>query len=403
MRTAATTTEPRLHTIEDMRTVLTAAGFTASKAEGLKGALWAKDGATVFLPDAARGVAVDKCRRAVKRALAHESDAPAPLAGEGIAGMQHDWTPVDLFDFSRAETATWKEIQALMEQGLVCQRLVRIDKGLANEIIAHHNTHNRDLAASTISRYAADIRESRWGVTHQGIAFDTERCLIDGQHRLYAIDEADSAVWTWVAINQPRGAQDFVDQGKIRKALDVVRLSGDSAATGFQMATARAMMIGNRTQVVVSRQEQIAFFLQHRPAVAFVTDVAFQKRRAFYVVQAPVGGALGRAFYHADRDRLKRFGEVMLDGVSVGEPERPIILLREWLRNGAPREPSAQRVARQLVIYMKTERALVAYLNGEVLRTIYVMKDEAFPLPEEAAPRKSRVRATLSPGRPAQS
>lgn len=396
MKSVVATTEPKITTLEDMRGVLTATGFSPNRAEGLRGAVWSKDGQTVFLPETARGVAIDKARRAVKRALAG-ADVAAPEA----KAPRREWTPLDLFDFSKAETATWPEIEALMASGTICQRLVQIDKERANDIVAHHNTHNRDLAASTISRYANDMRGGRWGVSHQGVAFDAERCLIDGQHRLFAIDEADIPVWLWVAVNQPRGTQEFIDQGKPRNALAVVRLTGDLAATGFQMAIARAMMVGNRTQISVSRQEHIAFFRQHREPIVFVTDVAFQKRRAFYVVQAPVGGALGRAWYDHDRGKLKRFGEVMLDGVTLDASEKPIILLREWLRNGAPREVSAQRVARQLVIYMKSERALVAYLNGEVLKTIYVMKEEAFPLPEEASPRRSRSRANLGPGRPA--
>lgn len=386
---------PALASLEDMRGALRAVGAEEKTAVGMAGAYWTLRGQSAFVPTGSmRGVALIKIRKEVERVLG------APRVSPGADGQPRDWTPMDLFDVSRAEVATWEEIEKLMASGILATRFVKIDQELANRIIATHATHNRDLRPSTVARYASDMRLGRWGVSHQGLAFDQQGRLVDGQHRLYAIDEADVTVWLPVTTNIPPGAQEYVDQGLPRKAIDVIRLAGDKEATGFQMAVARRMLIGVRTQVIISRQEQIEFFRRHRKAVVFTTDVAFQKRRAFYVVQSPIGAVLARAWYHTDRDKLTRFGEVMLEGLSLGAGEKPIILLREWLQAGATREKSAQRIARELVIYMKTQRALVAYLGEEVLSTLYVMKEEAYPLPEEAGPRRSRSKQTLGPGRP---
>lgn len=386
---------PSLQSTEEMRQALRAVGATASQAAGTRGQIFTYRGQSVYVPDGIRlvGTGLQRVRKEVLKVLQATEPAPSVKAPK-------DWTPMDFFDPAKVETATWEDIEKIMASGIMATRYVLIDQELANRIISHHNTHNRDLRHSKIAQYATDIRLGRWGISHQGIAFDVKGILVDGQHRLWAIDEAATPIWCQVTVNVPPGTQEYVDQGLPRKAIDVIRLAGDTEASVFQMAIARRMLIGVRASVITSRQEQIDFFRIHREAIVFASDQVFQKRRAFYVVQASVAAVVARAWYHADRDRLKRFGEVMLEGLSLGEGERPIILLREWLRAGSPREKSAQRLAKDLMIYMKTQRALVAFLGEEVLKTLYVMKEEAYPLPEEATARRSRTRLVIGPGRP---
>ncbi len=50
-----------------------------------------------------------------------------------------------------------------------------------------HNSDNRKMRQATIATYADDMKNGRWEMTHQGIAFNTAGELVDGQHRLAAI------------------------------------------------------------------------------------------------------------------------------------------------------------------------------------------------------------------------
>lgn len=52
-----------------------------------------------------------------------------------------------------------------------------------------------------VSRYANSIRCGEWVTTHQGIAFNKDGKLVDGQHRLMAIVEADRAIEIMVATD----------------------------------------------------------------------------------------------------------------------------------------------------------------------------------------------------------
>lgn len=319
-----------------------------------------------------------------REATRHEVDATRLEAGE-------QW-----------ETATWPEMLTAMSSGKCISRMVYVTPEIANYIISNFNTHNRDLRESAIKVYAQDMRNRAWGISHQGVAFSTpqpnvhkpgarpEPVLLDGQHRLYALDEVKqtvAGVWMPVFVNMPPGSQAFVDQGRVRKPLDVIRLEDDEGknATAYQMAISRRALMGVRSQVPLSRGDQTAFFRANAEAVRFVTDDAFHKRKMVHVMPAPVGAVLVRAYYHCDPADLRIIAGLLLDGFSTEDRHRPVIMLRDWLLKGAHERTEAnQRISREVMIYMKTQRAVVAYLNHENIKILYPMREEAFMLPGEA-------------------
>jgi hypothetical protein len=56
------------------------------------------------------------------------------------------------------------------------------------------NTNNRPLSRATVRVFADAMQRGEWKTTHQGIAIDTNGQLVDGQHRLAALVEADVPV-----------------------------------------------------------------------------------------------------------------------------------------------------------------------------------------------------------------
>jgi len=61
------------------------------------------------------------------------------------------------------------------------------------------NTVNRKLRPGKVQQIVNTIKSGKWRITHQGIAFDTNGRLIDGQHRLTAIARAGVTVECVVA------------------------------------------------------------------------------------------------------------------------------------------------------------------------------------------------------------
>lgn len=92
-----------------------------------------------------------------------------------------------------------------------------------------HNVGNRPMQNKRVNQYAADMLAGRWILTHQGIAFDCEGNLIDGQHRLQAVVRSGKAVYMVVAYNVPRGNManpTIIDGGQGRNLIQQMKMNG---------------------------------------------------------------------------------------------------------------------------------------------------------------------------------
>ena len=87
---------------------------------------------------------------------------------------------------------------------------------------------NRPIMKNTVHSYARQMRAGAWALTHQGIAFDEMGELVDGQHRLRAIIEANIPVKMNVTFDVRRQAGEVftVDMGRKRTYANVVAMSG---------------------------------------------------------------------------------------------------------------------------------------------------------------------------------
>lgn len=93
-----------------------------------------------------------------------------------------------------------------------------------------NNTQNRALNRKRVAALATEMREGRWKLTHQGIAFGPTGVLLDGQHRLAAIVASGVAVKMLVTT----GLDDVfscIDTGVIRTAAQMQSRDGRKSAT----------------------------------------------------------------------------------------------------------------------------------------------------------------------------
>jgi len=84
------------------------------------------------------------------------------------------------------------------------------------------NHNNRPLRKTHIRSLAFDMINGDWQVTHQGIAFDTNGTLIDGQHRLHAIIEAGVPIKMLVTTGCSASSFSILDRGANRKPSDIL-------------------------------------------------------------------------------------------------------------------------------------------------------------------------------------
>lgn len=104
----------------------------------------------------------------------------------------------------------------------------RVTPDRARELLAK-NTRNRPLRKGVVNKIARDIASGRWHVHHQGIGL-APSFVVDGQHRLHAIVQADAAVEVNVTVYETdeEGEQGLlvVDKNATRSDADVQSIAG---------------------------------------------------------------------------------------------------------------------------------------------------------------------------------
>jgi len=269
--------------------------------------------------------------------------------------------------------------QVQVKQPQPSVQLMTVTPTMAANWLEHANTRNRPMSEAYAEKLARDIREGRWMLTHEGIAFDTHGVLLDGQTRLWAIMLADRPVPLHVWFNITPEALMAINSGRSRSLTDILKLAGGHGDVGHrEMAVLRAMLGGLGGNVSLTAAEASDALGRHREAIGFALEVLPKTAYSNGISTATTRAVAGRAFYSADRARVKSFGQMLVSGIIPAVSAGCVLLLRQALTaiRGGTREERRDR-------YGKTERALLAFLRGEHVTKLYASTQELFPLPEE--------------------
>jgi hypothetical protein len=88
------------------------------------------------------------------------------------------------------------------------------------------NTTNRPLAEHRVVTFQRDIENGAWRLTGEAVKFDTSGNLLDGQHRLWAVVNADKPITTFVVTGLEPETQEVMDTGQKRTMGQVLGLRG---------------------------------------------------------------------------------------------------------------------------------------------------------------------------------
>lgn len=107
-------------------------------------------------------------------------------------------------------------------------RVIKITPDMAKTMLERNMKNNRPVLKSTVHSYARMMKNGNWNLTHQGIAFDEQGELIDGQHRLHAIIEANTPVNMLVTYNVHHAPGEIftIDMGRKRTYSNIALMSG---------------------------------------------------------------------------------------------------------------------------------------------------------------------------------
>jgi hypothetical protein len=117
--------------------------------------------------------------------------------------------------------------------------IVEVTPQLAASWLERNHPENRAVNWPRVEVFANDMRAGAWRTTHQGLAFDEEGRLIDGQHRLHAIVSSRVPVQLLVV----RGVGSFGDPIDCGRTRSLGMLSGfgnrvTSCVNGLRMLEA---------------------------------------------------------------------------------------------------------------------------------------------------------------------
>jgi hypothetical protein len=233
-------------------------------------------------------------------------------------------------------------------------KIVTVTPGIADEWLKKNNPKNRSIGRNHVARLTADMKAGRWHLTHQGIAFDADGQLVDGQHRLTAVMQSGATVEMAVFFYEGK-APPGIDMAKSRSFGDELALSG---RTGKEMSKrVAAACVAMRTGLIGScdfppRSVQVSIFEIYGDEIESVLPKTPSSIASIFA--AAFAYARGVSPAEVDAFMIKLFSRV---GFDEKDPER---LLDRYISSFRSRDRTANKDA-----FYKTLRCIKARLEGE--------------------------------------
>jgi hypothetical protein len=245
------------------------------------------------------------------------------------------------------------------------------------------NTSNRNIRRELVKVYARDMAEGRWKDNGETIKFSKDGVLIDGQHRLEAVVQANVTISMVVVRGLNADVQATIDAGAKRTAGDALKLRGEMYGRTLAAVARRCLIweASDRKDMdpshrSVSHQEVIDYVAAH-PDLQNATDFA-QHITGSRPAPLSVMGFSYWALAQISQDDADLFFEGLTTGVNL-TPGNPVLALRNRLLDVRYRRYSAQDDREKVALIFKGWNFFRA---GRPVQILKFMKSESFPIPK---------------------
>lgn len=106
-------------------------------------------------------------------------------------------------------------------------KVVDLTPALAEQLLGR-NTHNRNIRTAHVKKLAGAMKRGEWTFNGEALKVAEDGTILDGQHRILAVIEADVTVQVLIIENVPKEAQDTMDTGRARTLGDTLKLNGET-------------------------------------------------------------------------------------------------------------------------------------------------------------------------------
>ena len=225
------------------------------------------------------------------------------------------------------------------------------------------NTSNRPLSQSVVQSFAQAMQRGDWRVTHQGVAIDTNGVLVDGQHRLAAVIEADVPIEMTVFTDVPADTFDVLDTGKKRNAADALAIDGERSTLQLASMLRTVWLYDNRPEMSWAggnasvTNHQILETLEQNPKIRDYVPVGEQLAHEIGMIKSAAGAASYLVSRPNSQKKLQPWFEGLIDGAGLSRTDARL-KLRNQMLNMARRQATEVRRRRD------TREHVGLYLTG---------------------------------------
>lgn len=208
--------------------------------------------------------------------------------------------------------------------------VITISPALAQQLLKR-NSRNRKLRERAVGDYARDIAAGNWALNGEAIKIAANGDVLDGQHRLHAIVQADTTVDMFVVIGLDTDAQETMDSGRRRSTGDVLSLRNEENATTLAAVLRRVWAWEQGDHRFKGRQTpttaECAALLAMHPEIRRSAEIAGRTRSAFPHIPQSVLGTCHYLFNAIEPDETAWFFQRIADGAEL-PLGHPVLALR---------------------------------------------------------------------------
>lgn len=196
------------------------------------------------------------------------------------------------------------------------------------------NDGNRNLNAKTVSAYARAMRRGDWMANGESIKFDSSGRLLDGQHRLAALIEADLSHELLVIEGLSSAAQDTMDSGRKRTTADALSIHGMGNANVLSAVARRAWMWDRGNYKFVNTEipttSEVMETIDKYPSLERSAEIGTRTNNSYRPAGATVTGVAHHLFHQMDEGAAAEFFAQLGTGAGLDDGH-PVLTLRNRL------------------------------------------------------------------------
>lgn len=262
--------------------------------------------------------------------------------------------------------------------------IMDIDTDLATEMLQRNAPNQRASKRVSIEKYAWDMMENNWHTTHQGIAFDKNGVLYDGQNRLRAIIVSGATIRMLV----------FFGVGSISTTHEMSVIDTHAVRTGFDAATIEGVAMTRRG--IASLNSMIRYGMPNgshilrRMTNTLRVQALEECKESIEAVDSWIGGttlsrricnssvvaAVVCAWHHVDHERLKKFVLVLTEQEKAEPGDGAAVLMRQIIQARI-----GNKVSGDNEMFLKTCKSIQKFFAKAEEKHLYGCQENPFPPP----------------------